>query len=224
MDVLTTPRTPRATAPGASARSARGRPSWPRRLDLSDAGGLSALSLRQVARQVGIVPTAFYRHFESIEDLGLVLVDESFVSLRAMLREVRRDAVVGAMIPRSVEVLERHVLQHPAHFRFIARERLAGPRAVRVAVRHELELCQRELATDIARVPGADGWPVEDIQVLSELLVTTMVATADQLLEASGPAARREIATTTRTQLRIIVIGALHWQPSAHEQGAGTDA
>jgi AcrR family transcriptional regulator len=44
-----------------------------------------------VAKEVGIVPTAFYRHFESVEQLGLVLVDESFVSLRAMLRDVRRE-------------------------------------------------------------------------------------------------------------------------------------
>ena len=49
-----------------------------------------ALSLRQVAKEVGIVPTAFYRHFDSIEDLGLALVEESFASLREMLRDVRR--------------------------------------------------------------------------------------------------------------------------------------
>ena len=36
------------------------------------------------------MPTAFYRHFASLEELGLALVDESFASLRAMLRDVRR--------------------------------------------------------------------------------------------------------------------------------------
>ena len=35
------------------------------------------------------MPTAFYRHFESIDELGLALVDESFSSLRDLLRAAR---------------------------------------------------------------------------------------------------------------------------------------
>ena len=62
--------------PRRRARAVRGQP-------------LAALSLRQVAKQVGIVPTAFYRHFESIDELGLALVDESFSSLRDLLRAAR---------------------------------------------------------------------------------------------------------------------------------------
>src|SRR3954468_17571491 len=66
-------------------------------LHLCEDSSLVALSLRQVAKEVGIVPTAFYRHFDSIESLGLALVDESFVSLRAMLREIRQgDPSTGA--------------------------------------------------------------------------------------------------------------------------------
>lgn len=183
-------------------------------LDLSDQGGLSALSLRQVARQVGIVPTAYYRHFESIEGLGLVLVDESFVSLRAMLSDVRQDPVIDSMIVDSVDVLERHVLEHASHFQFITRERLAGPPQVRLAIRHELELCQRELATDIARVPGTETWRPEELNILSELIVITMVATADRFLEASGAASRSKIAANARTHLAIIVTGAQHLRAS----------
>ena len=39
-------------------------------LRLSGEQTLAALSLRQVAKEVGIVPTAFYRHFDSLDDLG----------------------------------------------------------------------------------------------------------------------------------------------------------
>ena len=49
----------------------------------------SSLSLRQVTRAAGIVPTAFYRHFDSMQELGLVLIEESFRTLRAMLRTAR---------------------------------------------------------------------------------------------------------------------------------------
>ena len=132
-------------------------------LELSDETSLVALSLRQVAKEVGIVPTAFYRHFESIESLGLALVDESFTSLRAMLRDVRQiDPLSAGMTPfaaivdQSVSILAAHVHQQREHFLFIARERAAGPPAVREAIRHEIELFERELATDLARLPVAD--------------------------------------------------------------------
>src|SRR5512146_1324153 len=96
-------------------------------LRLSEDSSLGALSLRQVAKEVGIVPTAFYRHFDSIDALGLALVDESFVSLRAMLRDVRRtDPAFDQTIDGSIEVLVDHVHRQHAHFRFIARERMAG--------------------------------------------------------------------------------------------------
>jgi AcrR family transcriptional regulator len=193
-------------------------------LRLCEESSLVALSLRQVAKEVGIVPTAFYRHFDSIEDLGLALVDESFVSLRAMLRDIRRgDPSTGtpplaAIVDRSVEVLVGHVHQQHAHFLFIARERGAGPPAVREAIRHEIELCERELATDLARLPGTDAWSAEDLRVLSNLIVTAMVATAEQLIHASGRSgAEKQIVETAQTQLRMVLIGALNWRSQARD-------
>jgi AcrR family transcriptional regulator len=186
-------------------------------LTLCDDSSLVALSLRQVAKEVGIVPTAFYRHFDSLEDLGLALVDESFVSLRAMLRAIRRsDATIPTfteIVDRSVVTLEAHVHRQRGHFRFIARERAAGPPAVRARIHHEIELCERELATDIARLPGTDHWSPEDLQVLSNLIVTAMVATAEAIVGAEGrPEAEAQVSAVARTQLRMVLIGALSWK------------
>ena len=50
-------------------------------LTLSEDSALVALSLRQVAKEVGIVPTAFYRHFPSIEDLGMAPIPGGKTSL-----------------------------------------------------------------------------------------------------------------------------------------------
>jgi AcrR family transcriptional regulator len=183
-------------------------------LRLCEESSLVALSLRQVAKEVGIVPTAFYRHFDSIEALGLALVDESFVSLRAMLRDIRRgDPSYGAIVDASVDILVRHVHQARSHFLFIARERAAGPLPVREAIRHEIELCERELATDLARLPGTETWSAEDLRVLSNLIVTAMVATAEQVMATAGrPGAEKQIEDNARTQLRMVLIGALNWQ------------
>ena len=183
-------------------------------LRLCEDSSLVALSLRQVAKEVGIVPTAFYRHFDSIEALGLALVDESFVSLRAMLRDIRRgDPSYADIVDRSNTVLVEHVHQKRAHFLFIARERAAGPPAVRDAIRHEIELCDRELATDLARLPGTDAWSAEDLRILSNLIVMAMVATAEAILSAPPrPDAEKQLTETARTQLRMVLVGALNWQ------------
>lgn len=188
-------------------------------LRLCEDSSLVALSLRQVAKEVGIVPTAFYRHFDSIESLGMELVDESFVSLRAMLRDIRRGdpsggvPSLGNIVDQSVETLFEHVRQQRSHFLFISRERAAGPPAVREAIRHEIELCERELATDLARLPGTESWSAEDLRVLSNLIVTAMVATAEQIVVAAGrPAAEKQVVETARTQLRMVLVGALNWQ------------
>src|SRR5207302_4013571 len=81
-----------------------------------------SLSLRSVAKAAGVVPTAFYRHFASMDELGLTLVEDSFRTLRAMLRDAREGGLPPKHVIRhSVEILVRHVHEHRQHFMFVAR-------------------------------------------------------------------------------------------------------
>lgn len=174
-------------------------------------GGLSGLSLRQLAKEVGVVPTAFYRHFASIDELGLALVEESIESLRAMIRDVRQgNPAFAEIIERSVTVLAEHVATHRGHFAFLTRERYSGPPVVRDAVIRQLELFERELATDLARFP-APHWSSEDFQVLANLIVGAMVNTVVDLLEA-GDGEQKRLRERAEKQLRMIVVGALRWR------------
>lgn len=180
-------------------------------LDLSADVGLAGLSLRQVAKQVGIVPTAFYRHFGSVEELGLALVEESFGSLRAVLRDVRRgEPPLGEVVERSVDVLDQHVHADAPHYIFIARERGGGNAHVRAAVQREFELFERELAADLARLPMPD-WSAADLATLSNLIVSAMIATAESLLRAEETD-REQIRRRARTQLDMVIVGARRWR------------
>lgn len=184
-------------------------------LEITEDGSLAALSLRQVTRTVGIVPTAFYRHFTSIDELGLALVDQSFASLRTMLRDVRRgNPGLHGVIENSVAILVRHAHERRAHFRFIARERFSGPPVVREAIRHQLELFERELATDLARLPGSATWSADDLRVMANLIVNAMVSTAEAVISAppERPDVEREIVRTAELQLRMILVGATNWR------------
>ena len=68
-------------------------------LKLLEEDSFGALSLREVTREAGIVPAAFYRHFETMDALGLVLIDESFRALREMLRGGR----AGQLDPKRIK-------------------------------------------------------------------------------------------------------------------------
>ncbi len=72
-------------------------------LELSQTQGFAQTSLRQVARQAGVVPTAFYRHFAAMDELGLALVEQSFGTLRAMIRDAQRDP---NMVYRAEQVVQ----------------------------------------------------------------------------------------------------------------------
>ncbi|HEU4515164.1 MAG TPA: TetR family transcriptional regulator [Nocardioidaceae bacterium] len=184
-------------------------------LELVAEEGLAALSLRQLTRAVGIVPTAFYRHFASVDELGLALVDRSFASLRLMIREARQgNPQLAGVIRSSVAILVQHVHSDRTYFRFIARERFGGVPVVRQAIRHELELFERELATDLGRLPGLETWTAEDLRVMANLVVNAMVSTAEDILDAppERPEVERRIVRTAEKQLRMIVVGAVNWR------------
>ena len=151
--------------------------------------GFDSLSLRRVARAAGVVPTAFYRHFDSMDELGLALVEESEATLRAMLRDAREGGPGEAgsgLIARSVEILVAHVREHRRHFAFMAHARASGNAVLRHAIRAETRLFASELATDIARLPVLRDWTTADLQMLAGLFVDTMIATIDAILEASS--------------------------------------
>ena len=85
---------------------------------LSPQRSFCSLTLREVAREAGIAPTSFYRHFHEMEDLGLALVDEAGLALRQLLRHARNQikdkdrGVLNASVKTFLEYLEKN----PNHF------------------------------------------------------------------------------------------------------------
>jgi len=182
-------------------------------LKLLDERNFSALSLREVTREVGIVPAGFYRHFESMEALGLVLIDESFRSLREMLRSARTNKLdPNRMIESTVEILTASVTQQREHWRFIVRERSSGIPILRHAIRAEILLITSELAADLARFPGLDTWSAEDLNIRAGLFVNSMIVIAEAIEDAPDAATVEEITRTAIRQLRMITVGVAGWR------------
>ncbi|OBI75301.1 TetR family transcriptional regulator [Mycobacterium sp. E740] len=185
-------------------------------LQLLEDRSFSALSLREVTREAGIVPAAFYRHFESMEALGLVLIDESFRSLREMLRGARTGKLdPKRVIESSVDILIDGVNERREHWRFIGRERNSGVSVLRYAIRTEIRLITSELAIDLARFPGLHTWSAEDLNILASLFVNAMIVIAEAIEDAHDQAALDEIKRVAVKQLRMIVVGVAGWRSSA---------
>lgn len=183
-------------------------------LKLLSRRSFDAISLREVTREAGVSPTAFYRHFDDMEELGLVLVDESFGALRDVLRQARADPdLAGNAIQGSIRVVVEHVTEHEMHLRFIARERYGGVGRLRRAIERELQLFADELAVDLAGFPFVREWSMDDRKVLADLLTETMVGLSSALVDAR-PQHRAALIARAEQQLRLIALGVPHWHPA----------
>lgn len=184
-------------------------------LDLLKDRSFASLSLREVAKAAGIVPTAFYRHFASLDELGVALVEQSMRTLRLMIRDGRRNPqAYNDAIRASVQILYTHVHANEEHFRFLTRERYGGAGPVQAAIATELRLFASELAVDLGRFPQLSDWTAEDLRMMADLIVTAILGVVNQLVDVRtpDPEADAEITRIARKQLRLIVLGVAGWR------------
>ncbi|NGN64518.1 TetR family transcriptional regulator [Streptomyces sp. A7024] len=184
-------------------------------LGLLEEQSLSSLGLREVTRAVGITPAAFYRHFRDIPDLGVALVEQALGSLHTLVTSLLTEQD-GAeeRIDTSVELIQRYVRAHPAHVRFVARERYGGVREVRLAIAAQLNLFTREVADALSAEAAAKDWSPAELHMLAGLFVDQMVLTACAFLNAElgeGPSPT-EVADTARARMRLVQLGREHWR------------
>lgn len=128
---------------------------------LSADRGFGSLSLREVAREAGIAPTSFYRHFAELDELGLALVDEGGVALRQLMRQARkRIARDGSAISTSIETFMEYLGNNANLFRLMLRERTGVSKPFRTAVQAEIDHFVTELADDLRRFAEEEGKPL----------------------------------------------------------------
>lgn len=214
------PRLPGADAP-AETRSEQKQRTRAHLLDaalrLTDSGrGFSSLSLREVAREAGIVPAAFYRHFSDLDQLGLALVEACGQTLRRLLRDARRQGLPPTqMLRSSVLIYKNYVKQQRRHFVFAAGARGGGSAAIRKAIRIEESHFAHEMAQDMRDLGLLPHLPMESLQMICGLVVTTMMNAATDILDlpADQPRAEQELTENFVRQLRLIFLGARSWKP-----------
>lgn len=176
---------------------------------LSGEQSFSNLSLREVAREAGIAPTSFYRHFRDMEELGLTLVDEGGLTLRQLMRQARqRIAGGGSVIRTSVQTFMEFVENNPNVFRLLLRERSGTSPAFRQAVAREIQHFIAEL-TDYLEATSHGSR--DDASIQAEAMVTIVFNAGADALDLTREECRL-LCERTIQQLRIIAAGAELYQ------------
>ncbi len=187
---------------------------------IGEGRSFTSLGLREIAREAGVAPNAFYRHFRNTDELGLVLVEEVGITLRRLLREARRMEVAPRdMLRRSVGVYLEYVRRHRLQFLFIASERSGGSRILRMAIRAEITHFVHELAQDIRTRGLYPRLATASLQMVCGMLVTTMLAAVTDILDLPADQALLELEMSEDfvRQLKIILFGATRLNDSSGE-------
>ncbi len=175
----------------------------------------SSLSLREITREAGIVPAAFYRHFRDLDELGLALVEMGGATLRRLLRDARRDGIPPTdMLRGSVLIYKRFVEERSLVFRFIAGERSGGSRVIRDAIRREESHFASEMVQDLRTLGTLPDLSTTTMQMICGLVVTTMLNAASDILDLPErqPKREKELVDNFVWQLRVVFLGAARWR------------
>lgn len=118
--------------------------------------GFGSISLRKVTREVGVVPTTFYRHFQDMDELGKALVDDE---LGGALQDLRDRMQLGKrrtfdhQIAKSVQLFFNAIDESPSYWHFIASERFGGTKVLRDAIADQIDTFAKAIGEDLALQP-----------------------------------------------------------------------
>lgn len=190
---------------------------------MSEGRSFTSLALREIAREAGVVPNAFYRHFRNTDELGLALVEDMGITLRRLLREARKvEAPPREMLRNSVTVYLDYIKRNRLHFVFISSERSGGSRILRLAIRNDVTHFTHEMAQDFRSRGFYPQLPTTDLHMVCGMIVMTMLAAATDFLDLppDQPLLEQEMAEAFVQQLKIILIGATQWNAARAEAPA----
>lgn len=118
---------------------------------------VSSLSLREVAREAGIAPNSFYRHFHDMDELAVALIELAGRSLRDIIGSARSRARTDASVVRSsIEVFVSQLRSNDRLLHVLLREGNVGSDAFKQAVERQLSYFEEELTRDLIRLAEAE--------------------------------------------------------------------
>ena len=193
-------------------------------LALSTSGrSFSSISLREVAREVGLVPTAFYRHFQDMDELGQELVDQVALYLKTVLHQLGQGlAQPEAKAETSMALFFEAIDLNATPWIFMISERWGGSEVVRRAIALEIEFLNIDLANDLKKFDIVQNFhQIDDLKVLSNILINlcftwamSWISLGRQFTGMELELQKMVLKKQSITQVHLIFKGILNWKAS----------
>src|SRR5690606_11120555 len=175
---------------------------------------ISSLSLREVAREAGIAPNSFYRHFKDIDELAIELIHRAGIVLRQILHKARLQASRQSSIIRSsVEVFIAQLDADEGNLSVSLREGYTGSKSYKQAVERQLNYFQQELQEDLIRFERLNNKKLFHPDIVSKAITQLVFNMGAHVIDMPA-AERQEIAEQTMLMIRMILEGARHLEQS----------
>ncbi len=169
---------------------------------------VSSLSLREIAREAGIAPNTFYRHFRDVDELAVALIDQAGRGLRGTIREARKRLESGrGGVRSSVEVFMEALDDEQKYLQILLREMSIGSEAFREAVDRELNYFEEELNDELGRIVEATGQKIYEPRLVAKA-ITRLVFTLGASAARLTPEQRGALTEETVIMVRMIIFGA----------------
>lgn len=173
---------------------------------------IASLSLREVAREAGIAPNSFYRHFKDIDELAIELIDRSANVLRQILNEARLKASKNSSIVRSsVEVFIEQLDADEGNLSLLLREGYTGSASYKEAVEKQLNYFQQELRDDLIRLERLNNNKIFHPDLTAKAITQLVFNMGAKVIDLA-PEQRKVVAEETMIMIRMILEGARHLQ------------
>jgi len=169
---------------------------------------VSSLSLREIAREAGIAPNSFYRHFRDVDELAVAIIDRAGRGLRGTIREARKRLENDrGGVRSSVEVFMEALDDEQKYLKILLREISIGSDAFRNAVDRELNYFEEELNDELLRIAKASGKEINEPRLVAKA-ITRLVFTLGASAANMNIEQRNDLTQETVTMVRMIIIGA----------------
>lgn len=169
---------------------------------------ISTLSLREVAREAGIAPNSFYRHFRDIDELAVALIELAGSSLRQVLSEARqRASLERSVVQSSIEVFMEQLSIGEGFLPILLREGKVGSAAFKQAVERQLCFFEDELQQDLVRLGRGNGYTLHEPALAARAITRLVFAMASVAMDLPTTEQQQMMAETI-TMIRMILEGA----------------
>ncbi|MCU4481419.1 HTH-type transcriptional repressor FabR [Acinetobacter ursingii] len=175
---------------------------------------IASLSLREVAREAGIAPNSFYRHFKDIDELAIALIDRSGIVLRQIIRESRLQASKqNSIIRSSVEVFIQQLDTDEGNLSLLLREGFTGSKSYKEAVERQLIFFQQELQEDLIRLERLNRSKLFHPDLVAKAITQLVFNMGAKVIDLPHEQ-REDVAEQTMVMIRMILEGARHLDES----------